>query len=66
VAAKDKYGNNLRRGAMVSDLRPDNKQAGEVVGTDGNFALVRWEGMPDTAEERVHGSNLLLADKRFR
>lgn len=62
MAAKDKYGNNLRRGYHVKDLRPDSTLEGEVVGTDGQYALVKWI---DEEEERVHGSVLVMTDRAW-
>lgn len=60
MAAKDKYGNNLRRGNHVKDLRQDSNLEGEVVGTDGQYALVHWT---ESEEERVHGSDLVMTDR---
>lgn len=61
---KDKYQNNIRRGARVRDMRPESKKEGEVVGTYDKAAFVSWE--PDGEEETVQGKDLLVIDRAFR
>lgn len=66
MACKDKYGNNIRRGSRVADLRPDSSREGTVTATYSPFALVMWDGVIDvTDEERVHGDFLVVKDRRL-
>jgi hypothetical protein len=66
MAAKDRYGNNIRRGARVADLVESGRQ-GEITATNTNVrgrVIVQWDNADEEEEYPAH--DLVLADRSFR
>ena len=67
MSEKDRFGNNLRRGCRVRDLRNDG--GGKVDGTylgaglEGKV-LVQWDDQEE--EELVLATSILVIERRFR
>jgi hypothetical protein len=66
MAAKDRYGNNLRRGARVV-AADGSKKEGEITATNTDRrseVLVQWDN--EDEETRYKASGLILKDRSMR
>lgn len=65
MTEKDRFGNNLRRGCRVRDLRTDSKLDGTYLGAGlKGKVLVQWDDHEE--EELVNATAILVIEKRFR
>lgn len=65
MAVKDRYGNNIRRGGRVTDLREGTgrRREGAAVATYDRQVVVQWD---DGEEEQVRAADLRSESQGFR